>query len=287
MKKATTDGLLYSPLQEFANRQNKLPSTSFCDKEIQTDDLVWPNPTCNSQKNVASLSRTKLDQPSQEKLRYPKSVNGIASTTDCGQNIDAAYDSRKAGSASLNHRNVGHDDDGHFENSNLNGFENHNKIAESNKLANSRLATRDAVAVKQETDAISDFTSNGGSAKNDSFQLKLRSPNFVECVAYWYSLECELEEMPPAKRQRLDEKFSQLFGKDHSIDYYFLSDEQKSITCRKRIAKHVVMELTNHYNQKKIASKQLFKSMAKHITSILLGRSLFPSNCWFYINFYL
>lgn len=114
------------------------------------------------------------------------------------------------------------------------------------------------------------------SDKIDTFQLKLRNAQFVESVAYWYNLECELEELPPVKRKKLDEHYIRLFGRDHAVDYFFLSDDQKSIACRKRIAKYVVIELTNYYNKKMITSKELFKIMAKHITSLLLSRSLFP-----------
>lgn len=122
--------------------------------------------------------------------------------------------------------------------------------------------------------------------KSNAFEVRLRSPTFAESVAIWYNLECEIEEMPPAKKQKLEEKFVQLFGVDHGIDYYFLTDEQKSIACRKRIAKFVVMELTSYYVKKKIASKQLFKTLAKHITSMLLGRSLYPSECSSYFRYY-
>lgn len=117
---------------------------------------------------------------------------------------------------------------------------------------------------------------NAVSDKVDIFQLKLRNAQFVESVAYWYNLECELEELPPVKRKKLDEHYIRLFGRDHAIDYFFLNDDQKSIACRKRIAKYVVIELTNYYNKKMITSKELFKMMAKHITSLLLSRSLFP-----------
>lgn len=282
VKKATTDGQLFSPLQEFANRQSKVQSTSFCDKEIQTDDLVWPNPPSNSLQNP-ELTRIKPDQISPDKLKYSKSVNGITNAGDwSGQYTDPISDSRIHSIPSLDHRSIRNESNVHFENSHSNGLENHQRIVESNNFGSSKAASKNIdVVLKQEKNPVGNIAFNSASAKNDSFQLKLRSPNFVECVAYWYSLECELEELPPAKKQKLDEKFTQLFGKDHAIDYYFLSDEQKSITCRKRIAKHVVMELTNYYNQKKISSKQLFKTMAKHITSILLSRSLFPGNSWF------
>lgn len=264
-------------MQEFANRQSKLPSTTFCDKEIQTDDIVWPNPPTNPTK-IPDSARIKPDQSS-DIVKYSKSVNGMTNADDWHvQHIDSTSDSRNH-IQSLTYRNVCDGNNVEFDSSNANGLEKHKKTVESRNFGSLKSASKDVdVVVKQEVDPVSDFTSNSASVKNDSFQLKLRSPNFVECVAYWYHLECELEELSPAKRRKLDEKFTQLFGKDHAIDYYFLSDEQKSITCRKRIAKHVVMELTNHYNQKKIASKQLFKTMAKHITSILLSRSLFPGN---------
>lgn len=123
----------------------------------------------------------------------------------------------------------------------------------------------------------SDETRTTNYNKSNTFEVRLRSPTFAESVALWYNLECEIEELPPAKKQKLEEKFVQLFGIDHAVDYYCLTNEQKSIACRKRIAKFVVIELTNFYVKKKIASKQLFKTLAKHITSVLLGRSLYPS----------
>lgn len=256
MKKATSEGTIYSPLKEFAEHQGKISlSPTHLDREIQTDiQMEFFNTLLNDlQKQAQALFGHKnallANSDSADGMKPElKVVNGAQKTwcIKCSkETLGRCSHAEKTDTDSKNFQN---------------NFELYSQIeSENDKTVNS----------------IDDGQS-WSADKNDEFQIKLKSHNFVEVVAYWYHVECEINDLPVKKRKKLDEHFTRLFGKDHNIDYYFLTDEQKSLTCRKRIAKYVVGELTNYYNKKKIASKDVFKTLAKHITSLLLGRSLYP-----------
>ncbi|XKL61897.1 hypothetical protein PGB90_001730 [Kerria lacca] len=296
VKKATNEGQLFNSLKEFAEQQSNKNVLNYSDKEVQTDidSISFLNKTarvtcadslyassndkeCIHNANVNSpinCNSTKVSEKESKLVNGVQPINNwcvkckretINEFCDHSPPLDNKKKKISIRYTDKNERNI------------VNGVDK--KIIVKRKKSD-ELKVIPSVMYNENTSHIADFnldiSSSVAADKNDCFQLKLKSPSFVECIAQWYNLECELEELSSSKRQKLDEKFVQLFGKDHAIDYYFLSDEQKSITCRKRIAKYVVVELTNYYNKKKIASKQLFKTMAKHITSILLGRSLFP-----------
>ncbi len=309
MKKATTDGLLYVPLKEFADRQSKIPIVSFAEKEIQTDlnsiqfaeqiaDLY--NQTQTLLQKMSSETKSSCVKENTDAVLAPserlnnatiekdfRNLNGLqkigSNCITCLETVPPNSTQSPDPTKSVTERSA---QDGNnvsiqegTNNCNMDrfGFKRKPENEFANNLVPIPVNPASVVdAAKRDCDQNTEATRVVSANKFDSFQTKLRSANFVECVAFWYHLECEIEELPPLKRQKLDAKFTEVFGNDHAIDYYFLSDEQKSITCRKRIAKHVVGELTNHYNKKRIATKQLFKTMAKHITSILLGRSLYP-----------
>lgn len=291
MKKSTSDGLLYSPLKEFAESQNRAPAPCLLDRECQTDfngeffnnllaDLHQQTKTLlrnsksltNSTEITNSIDSVSTTTPKKD----PKSINGVRANwcVKCNRetfNSLCTHSPRSKPSRS-----------------------SHSQYTEAAVKTDERSEAMNGITGKFsypvdqvkpdhcETEAKPNEASQLSSYdKNDSFQLKLKSSSFVEAVAYWYSLECEIDELPPVKRQKLDEHYVRLFGKDHAIDYYFLTDDQKTMACRKRIAKYVVVDLTDYYSKKLIASKQLFKTMAKHITSLVLDRSLYPGEVLF------
>lgn len=254
MKKATDNGQLYSLLKEFAERQSKTPVTSYVDKEIQTDADGG-----NMQDQIAQL--LSQYQSLIQKMNHPTRNNKLVEA------LPAEITNAVPSQIDATHMN------GVVECAAINGTAP--QYAKRKLEFSANVAYPDANCAPIH-DATTDVISNCTTHKDDPFQMRLKSASFVEGVALWHHLDNELIEMSPSKRQKMDAKFAQLFGADHAVDYYGLSEEEKLIVCRKRIAKHVVVELTNHYVQKKIASKQLFKTMAKHITSILLGRSLYP-----------
>lgn len=111
---------------------------------------------------------------------------------------------------------------------------------------------------------------------NEALEMKLKKPIVMESIALMHSLDCELLELPVSKRLKINHKYVQLFGPNHSVNYYDVTDEQKFHACRKRIAHLVVTHLTKYYEQHRIANRSLFKGMAQRVTTTILSQTLYP-----------
>ncbi|KAL1460198.1 hypothetical protein WDU94_012133 [Cyamophila willieti] len=100
---------------------------------------------------------------------------------------------------------------------------------------------------------------------------------FQQRVAVVYKLEQELQQMPLSRRSRLENLYTRLFGPGHNY-YLELSEEKQIDITRKRIASHVVAELEPYYagESKRIANKNLFKYLAKHITELIYSMNMCP-----------
>lgn len=92
---------------------------------------------------------------------------------------------------------------------------------------------------------------------NEALEMKLKKPIVMESIALMHSLDCELLELPVSKRLKINHKYVQLFGPNHSVNYYDVTDEQKFHACRKRIAHLVVTHLTKYYEQHRIANRSI------------------------------
>ncbi|XP_065222543.1 uncharacterized protein LOC135847074 [Planococcus citri] len=280
VKKATSECNLYTPLQEFAERQTKPPvMNAALHKETQTElsNIFFTSQIADLFSQTEALLQ-KMN-PLSQNLEIPleQNVNGLSPSR--GKRTKPINGISRPESQCFND----YSDPIH---ANFNGKEEKPAV-NKRKMCDNRINFSDDEIAHKSThikpdspipfQPAEDTRTTKTNSKSNTFEVRLRSPTFAESVALWYNLECEIEELPPTKKQKLEEKFVQLFGIDHAVDYYCLTNEQKSIACRKRIAKFVVIELTNFYVQKRIATKQLFKTLAKHITSVLLGRSLYPS----------
>uniref|UniRef100_A0A8D9ADJ3 Set2 Rpb1 interacting domain-containing protein n=1 Tax=Cacopsylla melanoneura TaxID=428564 RepID=A0A8D9ADJ3_9HEMI len=100
---------------------------------------------------------------------------------------------------------------------------------------------------------------------------------FQQRVAVVYKLEQELQQLPLARRSALENLYTKLFGPGHSY-YLELSEEKQIDITRKRIASLVVAELEPYYagELKRIANKNLFKYLAKHITELIYSMDMCP-----------
>lgn len=301
MKKATTECNLYTPLKEFAEHQSKIPVTNLLHKEVQTEiNNIFVNQIANFYTQTEALLQKIAPVPNPYLETSATSSSAQSTHSDRLPAFSHEYNSNgqpkhathaKAINGLVIKSEPQHHDACELSLDNVNTTDTKPIPNKRKRCDNEPISSEDETTnsssithINQSKLSISSHPTNESSSvvsgPNSAFEVKLRSPIFAESVAMWYNLECEIEELPPAKKQKLEEKFVELFGIDHAIDYYFLTDEQKSIACRKRIAKFVVMELTTFYVKKRIASKQLFKTLAKHITSVLLGRSLYPSSCF-------
>ncbi|XP_054272176.1 uncharacterized protein LOC128992563 [Macrosteles quadrilineatus] len=97
---------------------------------------------------------------------------------------------------------------------------------------------------------------------------------FAEETAQSCNLSRILMRMTTKQREKVMKKIKDLFGDDHCSQLE-LSEANIAI-CRKRIASVVVMELTPVYQAKRIASRHLFKFLAKKITQSIMEKSLAP-----------
>ncbi|CAH0772941.1 unnamed protein product [Bemisia tabaci] len=93
----------------------------------------------------------------------------------------------------------------------------------------------------------------------------------VAQVCYFNKL---MQQMPPDKRRALEKQCLDLFGPCCMFDNDDLSAEEQEIICRKRIAKIVCHYLRPYFKSKQIGNKDLFQTIAKHITEELLNKHL-------------
>jgi hypothetical protein len=108
---------------------------------------------------------------------------------------------------------------------------------------------------------------------NEILKDKLKS----ERVAKTYELRKSMNEMPQELQIRLNQKFCDLFGNNHSYESDSLSEEEERIIAHKRIVKMVVEIMTPYYKAHRI-NRHLFKSLAKLISKNLMDRAYDPGN---------
>uniref|UniRef100_A0A1B6IJH8 Set2 Rpb1 interacting domain-containing protein n=1 Tax=Homalodisca liturata TaxID=320908 RepID=A0A1B6IJH8_9HEMI len=97
---------------------------------------------------------------------------------------------------------------------------------------------------------------------------------FAEEIAQSCNFTRSFLRLSTQQRKRVNIKIEKLFGNENNP---LTELTEKNITiCRKRIASVVVMELTPIYQAKKIASRHLFKFLAKKITKSLMDNSYAP-----------
>lgn len=106
--------------------------------------------------------------------------------------------------------------------------------------------------------------------------ISLKSNWFAEEIAQSCNLTRNLLRLSVRKRERVLKRIKELFG-DSNESLCELTEKNISI-CRKRIATVIVAELTPIYQEKRIASRRLFKFLAKKITKSLMDSSLAPGN---------
>lgn len=81
------------------------------------------------------------------------------------------------------------------------------------------------------------------------------------------------------KYGRIKEKFIALFGESDDDDTQPESPiciEEHLQACKERIAPWIVKHLTPFYNQKRISSRELFKTICRHVTDMLIISNTFP-----------
>lgn len=109
---------------------------------------------------------------------------------------------------------------------------------------------------------------------------------YAEEIAQSCNLTRILMKMTAKQRKRVLLKIKELFGDDDET-LTELTEENIRI-CRKRIASVVVMELTPIYQAKRIASRYLFKYVAKKITNSLMEQSYAPGTIFLkYVTHFL
>lgn len=96
-------------------------------------------------------------------------------------------------------------------------------------------------------------------------------------VAKSYQLRKTMNELPQSLQKRLNQKFNDLFGYNHSYECDPLSEEEERIVAHKRIVKMVVEFMTPYYKAHRI-NRHLFKSLAKLISKNLMDRAFDPGN---------
>jgi len=88
----------------------------------------------------------------------------------------------------------------------------------------------------------------------------------------------------PLERQaRLKRRFVELFGREDEEDLLAQVSPKEAAKCKQRIAPWIVKHLMPLYKEKRIASRHLFKSLAKHISDLLIQRNLHPGKNHFYV----
>ncbi|XP_066602077.1 uncharacterized protein [Prorops nasuta] len=81
------------------------------------------------------------------------------------------------------------------------------------------------------------------------------------------------------KHGKLTKRFSELFGESDDEDMMPVSPiciEEHLTACKERIAPWVVKYLMPFYKKRRIKSRQLFKTVAKHLTDMLIIQNTFP-----------
>ncbi|XP_014290436.1 TNF receptor-associated factor family protein DDB_G0272098 [Halyomorpha halys] len=142
---------------------------------------------------------------------------------------------------------------------------------ESNSNSKTLENTNESLNMKSLNSTIEDLSSN---YDNDSMIVEDNAPFKLaldwksEYAAQNCNLKCILNCLDPSKRAKVQRKFKELFGIDKPMNLDISLTE--AALSRKRTANLVVGALTPHYLAGKIASRNVFKSLAKKITDDIL-----------------
>lgn len=98
-----------------------------------------------------------------------------------------------------------------------------------------------------------------------------------ERVAKKYELQRSISTLPQELQTKLNQKFKDLFGEDHTSESDPLSIEEEHIIAHKRVVKMVVEFMTPYYKARRI-SRHMFKTLARLISKNLMDRSYDPGN---------
>lgn len=99
----------------------------------------------------------------------------------------------------------------------------------------------------------------------------------TERVAKAYELRKSMNELPLEQQTKLNQRFNDLFGNNHTYESDPLSEEEERIIAHKRIVKMVVEFMTPYYKAQRI-NRHLFKSLAKLISKNLMDRAYDPGS---------
>ena len=118
--------------------------------------------------------------------------------------------------------------------------------------------------------------------KDSRYRKKVEEIWLVERVNQTSKLKAKMLEISLTdyrKYGRIKEKFLELFGESDNEDALPESPvciEEHLRACKGRIAPWVVKHLSPYFNQNRIASRELFKIIGKHVTDMLIINETFP-----------
>lgn len=142
---------------------------------------------------------------------------------------------------------------------------------ESNSNPKILESTNEPLVIKSLNSTVEDASST---YDNDSIVLEGNKPFKLaldwksEYAAQNCNLKCILARLKPIKKIKVQKKFKEIFGIDKPMHLEISLTE--AALSRKRTANLVVGALTPHYLGGKIASRNIFKSLAKKITDDIL-----------------
>ncbi|XP_043471499.1 uncharacterized protein LOC122504444 [Leptopilina heterotoma] len=118
--------------------------------------------------------------------------------------------------------------------------------------------------------------------KSSKFRKKVNEIWLVERVHQSSKLKSKMLEISLLnyrKYGRIKDKFIALFGESDDEDSMPESPvciEEHLQACKERIAPWIVKHLTPFYNQRRISSRELFKTICRHATDMLIINNTFP-----------
>lgn len=126
--------------------------------------------------------------------------------------------------------------------------------------------------------------------KSAKYRKKVNEIWLVERVHQSSRLKSTMLEMSLLnyrKYGRIKNKFIALFGEsddEEGLPESPVCIEEHLQACKERIAPWIVKHLTPFYNQKRISSRELFKTICRHITDMLIINNTFPGGYFFFMK---
>ncbi|XP_051160776.1 uncharacterized protein LOC127281215 [Leptopilina boulardi] len=154
------------------------------------------------------------------------------------------------------------------------------KLLKLQEFKRKRSAERNFLKAKKRNTRISPIGFND--LKSSKYRKKVNEIWLVERVHQSSKLKSTMLEISLInyrKYGRIKEKFIALFGESDDDDTQPESPiciEEHLQACKERIAPWIVKHLTPFYNQKRISSRELFKTICRHVTDMLIISNTFP-----------